>query len=712
MAKTDDHEIWKSFYKRLQAFLREAGTGGELATVKTGMADLDEWLKTQLQLQVEGKLRNAHQRLLGQLGKLPERATPSLALSSPASEPDYSAYFLEDPDDRPRRRGRPRKRPAPGEANFVPAVFSAYRSSANPLPPGSDQPPRVLPPPVTTALLSGSEYQLSPQERSLLLRELLPWLSAERQLPDPSICRLELAHWKLPEIIQQTPLPWPYATEPELYRWFSELRQSGELRKWPAFTLVRLQVPLEEAPLWTADWEYGLLDAARQLQQAEPPDFWQHLSRKHSPTAKWWRDTKKKAWLNQLDPLQAAWLQHLQAPFTVRAKRKRGRLMSDERFHSLLSRIREFYATNPPDALPYQDKKLFNYIYRVRKAWKKNRLDASTQSALEGAGLVFNLDQVPNRFFMVHYQKLAAFHARYGHCRLPVDYPEARNLINWVWRQRIRRKKNRMNAAEIALLDKLGFDWQPGSRPIRLSVWYRNLATLQNYLRDKGLTTLPKLDSELGPFWMRWLTLCRRYYRQNLLPADIISSLDQLGMRWTSADRKDPQHPKTLDQEENRSSKQRKRWMQWFERWKAWKESDPRGYGGERTLPRWCVKQRVRRKQGTLPQECIRLLDEHGFNWDPFEQPREAWMFHYRHLVNFIRQHGHMIIKRDGIPEDPGLGEWIAQVRRRRKMGRLSAEHIRLLDEIGFAWKGPDPQVSRRFGRPYLEASNATPGHP
>jgi len=61
--------------------------------------------------------------------------------------------------------------------------------------------------------------------------------------------------------------------------------------------------------------------------------------------------------------------------------------------------------------------------------------------------------------------ELRTFKRRFGHARVPSDWPENRPLARWVNKQRARRPK--LPAGRKRLLDALGFDWQLPSGPRR-----------------------------------------------------------------------------------------------------------------------------------------------------------------------------------------------------------------------------------------------------
>ncbi|KAL7444627.1 hypothetical protein ACHAXH_008581, partial [Discostella pseudostelligera] len=69
--------------------------------------------------------------------------------------------------------------------------------------------------------------------------------------------------------------------------------------------------------------------------------------------------------------------------------------------------------------------------------------------------------------WMMRYEELKQFQEKYGHCRVPHGYEENRKLSWWVMNQRAqyqmlkKGKPSWLSEDRVALLDRLGFDWNP-----------------------------------------------------------------------------------------------------------------------------------------------------------------------------------------------------------------------------------------------------------
>lgn len=110
-----------------------------------------------------------------------------------------------------------------------------------------------------------------------------------------------------------------------------------------------------------------------------------------------------------------------------------------------------------------------------------------------------------------------------------------------------------------------------------------------------------------------------------------------------------------------------------------------------RTLSWWTCRQRKFKRRGELEQHKMLLLNRLKFNWDPHAGPGpEKWLKNYSLLKEFKQKNGH--VKVPVRYAENKLGSWLkTQVTQYRnaqegKLPALSAERIRLLEEIGINW--------------------------
>ena len=154
-------------------------------------------------------------------------------------------------------------------------------------------------------------------------------------------------------------------------------------------------------------------------------------------------------------------------------------------------------------------------------------------------------------------------------------------------------------------------------------------------------------------------------------------------------------------------------WYEWLGRLKAYKEREgdcrvraDHEDGDGFNLGRWVHNQRGNAVVGKLSAERVALLDELGFVWDPFEAD---WNNGYEHLKAYKAREGDCQVRADHEDGDGfNLGTWVHNQRGFAAVGKLSAERIALLDELGFVW---DPnEEDWNNGYEHLKAYKAREG--
>ena len=135
-------------------------------------------------------------------------------------------------------------------------------------------------------------------------------------------------------------------------------------------------------------------------------------------------------------------------------------------------------------------------------------------------------------------------------------------------------------------------------------------------------------------------------------------------------------------------------WEQRFKELEAFKKKHghcnvPRSYPLNQQLAYWVDKLRSSKRKGRLDKEMLRRLDELGFCWSLLHR-----RFHRRDLdelvailTAFKKRHGHcnLIAARESLDLD--LVDWLKDVRKSKKQGRLDPRYVRQLERLGFVWR-------------------------
>jgi hypothetical protein len=108
-----------------------------------------------------------------------------------------------------------------------------------------------------------------------------------------------------------------------------------------------------------------------------------------------------------------------------------------------------------------------------------------------------------------------------------------------------------------------------------------------------------------------------------------------------------------------------------------------RGWEERPGLATWCETQRAKKHKGKLSLEQTQKLDSLNFSWD---LKAAHWEEMLATLTAYIKRFGHNRISVNS-KEYAKLQRWCANVRTRKKEGRLTLVQIQELESLGFLWE-------------------------
>jgi len=214
---------------------------------------------------------------------------------------------------------------------------------------------------------------------------------------------------------------------------------------------------------------------------------------------------------------------------------------------------------------------------------------------------------------------------------------------------------------------------QKPKQPISLShhsSWEQHLHELKAFKKEHGHCNVPRrysLNHALG----RWISTVRYAKKQGTLTKKTIQCLDALGFVWVR----------------ETSWEQRIHDLKAFEK-KHGHCNVPHLYPLNPVLGRWVNRVRQTKKQGILTKDRILILDALGFSWIIRRQGiKVPWKQRITDLKAFKKKHGHCNVPHE-YPPNPALGQWVSDLRKRKKQRTLAKDKVLILDALGVVWKG------------------------
>ncbi len=197
--------------------------------------------------------------------------------------------------------------------------------------------------------------------------------------------------------------------------------------------------------------------------------------------------------------------------------------------------------------------------------------------------------------------------------------------------------------------------------------WMERYGQLKEYIEINSDALVPQNHPTLG----KWVLNNRNEYKKKKISKDRINLLNKIGFIWDC-----------LEHE----------WQNRYQELKQYVEQN-----GDALVPQshpilgsWIGSQRNSRKAGKLSDDRIKLLNEIGFIWDPFEH---EWQIRYQELRQYVEQNGDALVPRS----HPTLGLWVKQQRSAYNNSKLSTERIKRLNIIGFSWDPIEQEWQIRY---------------
>jgi hypothetical protein len=305
--------------------------------------------------------------------------------------------------------------------------------------------------------------------------------------------------------------------------------------------------------------------------------------------------------------------------------------------------------------------------------------------ALDRIGMVWD---VPDYLWEENYLACMEYYREHGDLDVPARYcsPNGLQIGAWIRKLRLVRRGKAVGASltdeQIARLDRIGMIWSGKYE----KAWQEGYAAAKRYYAENGNLNVP--TSYYTPDGFRlggWICDQRERGRDKLSP-ERVRLLDDIEMIWQKPDS----------------------WEIRYALAKAYYDSHgnlnvPPKYKSEGIwLSKWLNEQRQirlgKRPGKSLAEEQIARLDAIGMCWENRNMSawNTAWEKRYDEARQYYLKYGSLNLPTEAIPSGSAgeqadrLSRWLTVQRKKRREGKLTAEQIRLLDELGMAWSFED----------------------
>ena len=214
--------------------------------------------------------------------------------------------------------------------------------------------------------------------------------------------------------------------------------------------------------------------------------------------------------------------------------------------------------------------------------------------------------------------------------------------------------KSLQESISAVCVDKLGCTWD---------IRYGELIKYKERFGDCNVPTKWTNNMQLGS----WVNTQRQYYYSKRLSDERFKRLEYIGFIWDK-----------LEYD----------WQEMFDALKEYKENHghcnvPQNWAKTPRLADWTLQQRLLYREGRLRANKYKCLEQLGFIFDLHEL---YWEEMFDNLKKYKEEHGHCNVPYEyRTKTNKTLGRWVNQ-QRLNKSTRLSVDHIKSLDKIGFEW--------------------------
>jgi len=168
---------------------------------------------------------------------------------------------------------------------------------------------------------------------------------------------------------------------------------------------------------------------------------------------------------------------------------------------------------------------LGRWLAKQRQLKKKGKLDRGLEKQLENVGIMWN---VHSEQWENNYRLLLKFQQRKGHSNVPRTHIEGDiKLGNWLYTQRLQKKKNKLDGSLKKRLEDAGVMWD-----VHPEQWERNYCLLVKFQKREGHPNVPIEYIEDGIGLGDWLSNQREEKKERKLDSSCERRLDEIGVLW------------------------------------------------------------------------------------------------------------------------------------------------------------------------------------
>lgn len=302
---------------------------------------------------------------------------------------------------------------------------------------------------------------------------------------------------------------------------------------------------------------------------------------------------------------------------------------------------------------------------------KLSLLTSERIALLNEIGMIWS---VPDYLWEQNYMAALEYYQEHENLDVPYGYTASNGVNLGIWVRNLRRLRQEKSPlfnlmqTQINQLDEIGMLWENKYE----RQWNKGYKEAEKYFNKYGDLDVPNSYVTADGYKLGAWISNQRENAEKMKP-ERRQKLDAVGMIWRKPD-------------------------SWEARYRLAKEYfeahgdlnvPPKYIADGVWLNKWLNEQKQiyygRREGKSLTQEQIKRLEDIGMDWKSVAE--RAWEIRFEAVLSFYEEHGHLEIPKDYVLSDGRkIGDWLIKQRRYYREGKLTAEQVVKLNNIGMSW--------------------------
>ena len=250
----------------------------------------------------------------------------------------------------------------------------------------------------------------------------------------------------------------------------------------------------------------------------------------HKELCQWVNVQRRQKFQDKLAEKRMALLEHLD--FSWKSS------VLDDKWYKNYNELKTYYLKHGNADVPYalkENPRLAKWVSSLRARFKRNDVSSDQIALLNEVNFTWSLRDRGD--WEDNLDVIVAFKQKYGHCNIPLNFPENPKLARFVNSSRVQRNKGLMSEDRIEKLDAVGFVWFSDNRTVDEDglngAWKKRYQEIVEYKKKFGDCVVKRTNGDYEQL-ANWVEMQRRLKKTGKLHPERVRLLNELDFAWLS----------------------------------------------------------------------------------------------------------------------------------------------------------------------------------